>query len=101
MTHNLSIYVIYDLVSKLYMTNPFFLMNDNAAKRVFQNMADNTDTIIYTNPQDYDLFHIGYYNVESGEVTGIQRELVMKGVNLLTAYERQQAADQAQKELNS
>lgn len=63
----LKIYAVKDVVVGNFML-PFYLHNDNEAKRSF-NLAINSQTQIAQNWKDLQLFSIGEWNDETGEIT--------------------------------
>ena len=79
---NLNIYSIHDLVAKTY-TNPFYMHNDGEAKRMFLNWTKNPDLPMAANPDDYSLYHIGFYDTDTGNIEGLTvPNLIIKGSSL-------------------
>lgn len=76
----MSIYCVYDRVAKTYYT-PFFMYNDDHAKRTFMQMQRDENTPMHNSPEDFDLYHIGYFGNESGLAEGGIQELVMRGMH--------------------
>lgn len=76
---NLNVYTIHDLVAKTY-TNPFFMHNDAEAKRMFLQWMVNPELPMAAHPQDYSLYHIGFYDTDQGQIEGIKiPNLILKG----------------------
>lgn len=42
--------------------------NDNCAMRNFAHAMQNVDSLLYTHPDDFDLFRLGDYDTDSGEL---------------------------------
>lgn len=63
----LKIYAVKDVVVGNFML-PFYLHNDNEAKRSF-NLAINSEAQIAQNWKDLQLFSLGEWNDETGEIT--------------------------------
>jgi hypothetical protein len=65
----LKIYSIYDSAAKAY-TQPWFMPNDAVALRAFENnVNDEKGGQIYSNPDQFTLFHIGEWDDEKAEVS--------------------------------
>ena len=64
---NQSIYSIYDSKMTAYNT-PFFSHNNQTALRSFEEAVNDENTTINKHPDDYSLWHIGYFNEDSGEI---------------------------------
>ena len=62
---------------------PVFCRDEIQAKRKFQLdvLANDRQSVIGTFTKDFDLYYLGEYNVESGEVECI-KELVVTGIDL-------------------
>lgn len=60
-------YVIFDNVAKVY-NNPFTMVNDSAALRAAENLAQDATTDIHKNPSDYIMFKIGIYDDTTGQI---------------------------------
>lgn len=74
-----NMYALLDLVAKTY-TNPFHCHNDNEAKRLFMNWLGNPELPMYNNPQDFTLYHVGFYDTDSGVLESAEpHNLIMKG----------------------
>jgi hypothetical protein len=62
----LQAYVIRDNKAGGYMT-PFYSLNLQEAIRSFTRAADDSHTNINLFPEDFDLYHLGSFNQDSGE----------------------------------
>jgi len=79
----MQVYTIYDRVMKCY--GPLYLgPNDES---VYRSMADSlgegSRTPLGQHPQDYDLVCVGSYDLETGELSGLQRERKMDNVKVI------------------
>lgn len=74
-----NIYTIHDLVAQTHM-QPFHANNDNEAKRLFLTWMNNPELPMNKHPQDYSLYHIGFYDTDKGSIEGIDvPTLILKG----------------------
>ena len=62
----LDLFAIYDTKAEAYMT-PFYLQNDKMALRVFADCCNDPDHTFGRNPEDYILFKLGQFNVQTGK----------------------------------
>lgn len=62
-----NIYSIFDAAAGVYNV-PFFQNNDALALRAFSDLANDQDTTIGRHPNDYTLYRIGTFNIETGLV---------------------------------
>jgi len=71
----LYIYSIKD--TKIGFMNPFYLQNDGVAIREFTNGAnDNQKNAINTNPEDKELWGLGTYDDQTGEIKSEVRYII-------------------------
>lgn len=61
------IFTIYDEKAQAYFP-PFFLHQTAMAVRQFANMANDSNTTIGTNPEDYYLFEVGEFDDSDGSI---------------------------------
>lgn len=61
-------YTIRDIIANSY-TIPVAYPNDATAKRHFEIMKEDTNSMMGARPQDYELYFSGEYNMETGEFT--------------------------------
>ena len=59
------IFALYDKKAHAY-TTPFYLQTKEMAVREFSNMANNKDTQVGLNPEDWNLFYMGEYDQQKG-----------------------------------
>lgn len=80
----MQIYSVYDEKSKKYGT-PFYQHNGVTAIRSFKMEVNRPDenNVIYRNPEDFTLMHIGEYNEETGEIKGIKPTLVATATSVI------------------
>lgn len=62
-----NVYTIHDEKAAFYH-RPFFSENDATAKRLCAAMVNDPETQAFRTPKDYDLFHIGYWDDETGAI---------------------------------
>lgn len=77
-----SIYSIRDAVVREYNT-PFTAANDPTALRMFVNAGRKPDSGFAMNPGDYELYRIGEFDTESGEVFHTDHQRLAKLVDIL------------------
>lgn len=66
-----AIYAIYDDAAAAFMT-PFFVQNDQVAKRSFRDACLTEGTAMFNNRSDFTLHTIGVFDSDTGEITPIQ-----------------------------
>lgn len=71
-------YSIYDLKAQCYSL-PFFLANDEVAQRVFLEIASDVNTSVSKFTDDYDMFHVGTFNVQTGVFESVDPRVVIAG----------------------
>lgn len=64
---NLSMFSVYDSKAKAFLP-PFFMGNDNLAKRVFSDCANDEKHMFSKHPEDYNLFCLGTFEDTTGMV---------------------------------
>lgn len=62
----LNVYSIWDSVSGSF-AQPFYCPNDEAAKRIFTRSVKDPESLIFSNPGDFVLCRIGYWDATSEE----------------------------------
>lgn len=62
--------------------DPFVAINRNVAERDFTNVVNNENGRIYLNPNHYDLYYIGDFNTETGQITPCEPELIVTGLSV-------------------
>lgn len=74
----LGVYCIKD--AKVGWLTPTVDQNDASAARNFVHAMRNSQSILYTHPKDFDLYHIGEFDSETGKLLGYAvPELVFEG----------------------
>lgn len=64
------VFTVYDSKAEAYLL-PFYMQNQNMAIRSFNDSLNNPETPFNRHPQDYTLFHIGYYSDRDGVMESI------------------------------
>lgn len=62
------IYSIYDTKAEHY-GNPVFIRTDAEARRMFSQIAGDTETEIGKHPEDFLLYRLGTWDAEKGNIT--------------------------------
>lgn len=69
--------------TKLGFMSPFTFQNVELAKRYFINCIKSSDkSLISINPEDFELYQIGEYNLSSGEVMS-DVKFIMAGIDVI------------------
>lgn len=76
----LKIYAVKDVVVG-EMANPFYLNNDDEAKRAFKNAVNGNSGNISLNYKDMQLFKLGEYDTTTGEIVS-KVEFIENGQNV-------------------
>ncbi len=82
----LGMYSIYD-VKALAFKNPFFLVNDQVAIRIFGDIVQDKTSDVSKHPEDYSLYKLSVVNVRTGAVTSTEKREIMQGKQLLNIAE--------------
>lgn len=61
------IYMVEDIKAGIYH-NPLIMISDGEAHRSFTHAANNKETSIGLNPEDYRMWSVGEYNETTGEI---------------------------------
>lgn len=67
MQHNLKAYSIKDIKSQLF-SPPHFTTSDGVAIRDFSTVCEDPQTKLNKFPEDFALYHMGHFDVETGEL---------------------------------
>ena len=67
MNYELKMYSIFDRVSASYGT-PFFLVNDAAATRSFNDLVNDPQSSVFRHYDDYSLYRVGSFFPSEGKV---------------------------------
>lgn len=79
-------FAIFDEKSATY-GNPFFTNAVGVASRNLQEAVHNRETMISRYPEDFALYHLGYFDNESGHMDASQPELVVRASSFLIPKE--------------
>ena len=81
------IYSVYDNVANVY-NMPFFAINNAFAKRDFENSIKRADTLLSTNPNDFDLYCLGGFDDSTGYVTSYECPFkILSGAEVKQKYD--------------
>jgi hypothetical protein len=69
--NELKMYSVYDTKSELF-SSPHFLQSDGVAVRSFSTACDDPKTQLAMYPEDFSLYCVGTFNIESGNISPIQ-----------------------------
>lgn len=65
------VFAVYDSVARVF-AQPFCFLEEGQACRAFANSAADQNTNIGMHPNDFTLFHIGFFDDNTGEVESIK-----------------------------
>ncbi len=86
----IQIYAIHDAKAQSYL-QPFFLHNNDMAKRSFMDATINPESQFCKHPLDYSLFRIGTYDDETSIITSeLPPEMLITASQLQAQYQREQ-----------
>lgn len=69
---------------KTQFGQPYIEQNEDAAVRGFGLMMNNPDSVMKFSPGDFDLYHIGYFDTDSGLIEGLQvPEFIVNGKSVI------------------
>lgn len=71
----IKIYAIRDKAACAFQ-NPFYMHTDAMAERAFRNLISDPSSQVSKNPEDFDLFFLGLYHTDSGEIESAVTKLV-------------------------
>lgn len=74
------LYAVRDIAANSYMA-PFMAVNDAVAIRSFAFAFKDDRSTMAAAPADYDLCHIANYDMQTGEVTPIDKVIVARGTD--------------------
>lgn len=66
--NDVSAYCVLDIKAKIY-NQPHFLINDAVAIRQFQIVIGDTTSMLSKYPEDYRLYRVASFNMETGIIT--------------------------------
>jgi len=81
----LKLYSIRDIQTNQY-GNPMTLVSNGQAIRTFSTEVNREDktNMMYTNPEDFELYQVGEFETETGIITATQPEQIATAKNLKT-----------------
>ena len=86
----MSIYAIYDDISKVYNT-PFYMFNDGMAIRAFKGHVNTTpDSALFDFPEQFKLMKLGTFNDGTGEIESHPPVYIAHGLDVVEEDMRQQ-----------
>lgn len=63
---------------------PTFEINDAVAMRNFEHAAENSDSLLFSHFEDFDLYKIGYFDTDTGSITDlIPHQFICNGASAL------------------
>lgn len=68
---NLKIFAVMDTKARAFDA-PFVMRTNGEAERGFANIVNKADNKYSANPEDYHLFQLGEFNVETGQITPLE-----------------------------
>lgn len=79
----LRIYSIRDSKGEIF-NNPFFNKTHGEAERNFRDLVNDKQTTVGRHPEDYDLYHIGEYDDNTGKIQPLDTpQHIVKAVQLV------------------
>ena len=78
---NQMIYTVRDMAAQCYL-EPFFALNDDVAKRAFQDACRREGHQFNLNPTDYALYCIGHFNALEGTLDRIEPHKLMDAASV-------------------
>jgi len=82
----MNIYTVYDSKVEAYM-QPFFAPNNAVAIRLMINTVRTGESMLATNPADFDLFLIGEFNEHTGIIDSLLHVSLGKIISLINLKE--------------
>lgn len=82
----LQIFSIRDSKGAFY-DKPFYQHNEQEAIRSFRNVSLDQRSQIHTNPEDYDLYHLGTYDNITGKIQSLDTPQHIVKANSFTALQ--------------
>lgn len=76
----LSVYSVLDAVAGVYC-KPFSSQNDGIARRDFDNASRDPQSVLHQNPADFGLYHIGYFDEDSGLLEPCQPRFITRPIS--------------------
>ncbi len=76
------IYTVHDVKAETFMP-PFFVPSKGLAIRAFEDCVNSKDHHFGKHPADYTLFHLGFFDTDTGEFDLIDKQSVGNGVEFV------------------
>lgn len=74
------IYTVYSIKdTKTGYLQPMFDLNDASAQRNFEHATRDTNSLMYTHGSDFELFRIGEFDSESGNLVPLEHTFICGG----------------------
>lgn len=73
---NMGVYSVFDRKSVAYGNLLFFVNDDLARRSMVEVMGERNNISIY--PDDFDMYHVGTFNVSTGELTAVKPRLAVR-----------------------
>lgn len=77
---------VYDSKADAWMT-PFFAATIPVGIRTFQDGAMRTESIVHKHPEDFALYCVGDFNVDTGEITSFPAQSLGTAIQILSPDE--------------
>lgn len=89
-----SIFCFYDKKQAMYLP-PFSMQTRGAAIRMFLDMVNtpNEQSMVYKYSEDFDLYELATFDVDSGVITPIVRDYICNGSSLRDSLDQSVAQD--------
>lgn len=71
---------------------PFFVPTQAMAIRAFGDEVNNRESVMYRNPEDFDLYEIGSFDDSDASVVWLKPKMISIGKDVRAAYIARQAA---------
>lgn len=71
-----NLFSVYDKKAGVY-SNPFTQITPAAALRDFGQATNDPESLLYSNPEDFDLYHLGQFEDESGKFDLLQNPVFL------------------------
>ena len=84
----IQMFAVYDVKAAMYHT-PYFAVNVAVGARIFRGACINQQTTLAANPEDFNLFHIGSFDDQSGAVEG-KPEFIINGAAVVQVQTTQE-----------
>lgn len=78
----MKIFSIFDRAAQVYNT-PFFQAARGVALRSFQDLTNDSQSMVHKHPGDYQLYCLGGFDEETGELMVCKPELIANAIDLV------------------